>query len=132
MRRTVLKHIKPEFLKFLKKEKAHPEQIKKMNKLLGQYPDFEKDYIEAVRHLSNLYFDINHGLVMQHLRKSKNLLVKNKKVYRFPDVLNGIVSRFMFFYHNDKLKLKYRFLPLTCQGKGFYRYEVLEALGELE
>ena len=78
-----LKHIKPEFLNFLKEENAHPEQIVAMDRLLNKYPNFEKDYIEAFKYLSDLYLNISHGLVIQHLRKSKNLLVRNGDVYKF-------------------------------------------------
>jgi hypothetical protein len=128
-----LKKIKPEFLKFLKEEKAHPDQIKAMDKLLGKYPNFEKDYIEAVKYLSNLYLNISHGLVIQHLRKSKNLLAKNNEAYKFADCLiGGIIPRFINFYHRDKLNLKFRFLPLTCKGKGRISYEQARALGEIE
>ena len=134
---TKFKNIDHEFLKFLvtdTKSKPHIEQLEEFDKFLDKFPNYENDYLEGYEFLSLNYTDISHRLITEHLRRFRKLRAKMKKRYVFHDnKLCGILPRYMFWKHGNKLtNMKFRFIPITYEGKGHLRLEQAKALGVIE
>ena len=134
---TKFENIEHEFLQFLvtePKSKPHIEQLEEFDSFLSLFPNFEKDYLVGYEILSLNYTDINHRLILEHLRKSRNLRARMKKNYVFQDTkLSGILPRYIFWKYGEKLKnINFRFIPITYKGKGNLRADQAKALGVIK
>tara|TARA_R110002020_G_C15830981_1_gene734180 strand:+ start:127 stop:564 length:438 start_codon:yes stop_codon:yes gene_type:complete len=127
------KNIDYEFLQVIvdePKSKPHAEQVKQLDALLTRFPNFEDDYVDTFKQLSSICVDINHRLVLEVMRKSKKFREIRKEPYKFcAGPLEGILSRYVSFKFGEKLKMKFKFIPITFKGKGFYTRAQAEALG---